>query len=662
MFKLCIFAGTTEGRKLLELLAGRGVELHACVATQYGQFLLQASDCVHIHAARMNEAEMRCFLRGGGFDLVVDATHPYAQLVTENLRRACAEVGVEYLRLLRRGAAAASDGIYVRDAADCADHLSRMEGAILLTTGSKDLPLYCDRPELRERIYARVLPLEESLRICKQSGIPQNRILAMQGPFDEEMNYAMLRSCNAKILVTKDSGDVGGYSAKLNAARRAGAQMVIIGRPPCGQDGLDLEQVLARIETRAQLAPLEKQIVLAGIGMGGADTQTRALGTALEAADCVIGAARMLDAVDCKNKLRFVSISAAEIAGFIRGCQTCRRFLVLFSGDTGFYSGARALRTALKGFSVEILPGIGSLQYLCARLGRGWEDVRCVSLHGRSCDLAREVRNHAAVFSLVGGKDGAQGALLGLCAAQLGQLRACVGERLGYPEEKIYRDSVENLAKEHFDSLSVLLVENPDWGSEPCTHGLPDDMFLRSDVPMTKCEVRSVALSSLAPGRRAVVYDVGSGSGSVTVEAARLAREGHVYAVEHHPQALELTRRNVERFQLQNVELVAGHAPEILETLEAPTHAFIGGSSGDLREIIACLLKKNPHVRMVATAVTLETLAELVEVGKRFQLFELAQLNVSRGQKLGRFRLMSALNPVYIVTLQNPRQAGENML
>lgn len=654
MFKLCIFAGTTEGRKLLELLAGRGMDIVVCVATQYGQSLLREADDVHIHAARMNAEEMRQFLREGAFNMVVDATHPYAQLVTENLQRACSETGMEYLRLLRNGAAEASDGLYVRDAADCAQCLSKMEGNILLTTGSKDLPLYCGHPGLRERIYARVLPLEESLRICSQCGIPQSRILAVQGPFDAEMNYAMLHSCNAKIMVTKDSGDVGGYSAKLHAAQRAGAQLVIIGRPPCAQEGLSLEQVLEHIETRVPLTPLEKKITLAGIGMGNVGTQTRELGAALEAADCVIGAQRMLDAVDCKNKLRYVSISTAEIAQFIRTCGTCRRFLVVFSGDTGFYSGARALCAAMEDFHLEVLPGIGSLQYFCARLGRGWEDVRCVSLHGRNCDLVYEVRNHAAVFAIVGGRDGAQKALLQLCAEQMGHLQASVGERMGYPGEKISKDSVENLAKNSYDALSVLLIENPNWGTEPCTHGLPDEAFIRSEVPMTKSEVRSVALSKLAPGRRSVVYDVGSGSGSVTVEAARLAREGRVYAVEYNPQALQLTRRNVEKFRLQNVELVEGRAPEALEALEAPSHVFIGGSGGNLREIIACALKKNPRVRMVATAVTLETMVELTEIGKKFETYDVVQINASRGQKLGRFRLMTAVNPVYIVTMQNP--------
>lgn len=637
----------------MELLAGRGVHLTACVATEYGQSLIPHAPEIQVCAERMDADEMRLFFQRERFDLVVDATHPYAQRVTENLRRACGDVGVEYLRLLRPAAAGAEDGIYVEDAAACAQALAQLHGNVLLTTGSKDLHIYCQNPELRDRLFVRVLPLEESLRICADCGIPSSHVLAMQGPFNAQMNEAMLRSCNARFLVTKDGGDVGGYGAKIDAARCAGAECIIIGRPQEIQQGLNLDEVMERIEARTALTPLKKHLVLAGIGMGNCDTQTQGLQRVLESADCVIGARRMLDAVDCKNKLRFVAVKAEEIEQIIRQCRSCKNFLVLLSGDTGFYSGARALREALADLHPEILPGIGSLQYLCAKLGRGWEDVRCVSLHGRQWDLVREVRQHPAVFALVGGKDGAHNALSSLCDANLGTLEAWVGERLGYPDEQVRSGRVDQLMNAQWDPLSVLLVENPRWGMEPVTHGLPDSEFLRAEVPMTKSEVRSVALSKLALGRRSVVYDVGSGSGSVTVEAARLASDGRVYAIEKKPQAMALTRENVEHFKLKNVVCIEGSAPEAMEGLEAPTHAFIGGSAGNLAEIIHFLCAQNPSVRMVATAVTLDTMAALVEIGKEFDVFEVVQINVSRAQKVGKSQLMTAQNPVYVVTLQN---------
>lgn len=654
MFKICIFAGTTEGRRLAELLDGRGIDISVCVATQYGGTLFNDHPGIEVHAARMNAEEMRGYLQEKGFDLVVDATHPYAWQVTDNLSLACKEAGMEYMRLTRPSEACTGDGIYVTDAESCAELLSEMQGNILLTTGSKDLPVYCRFPSLRDRLYVRVLPLEASLKICSECGIHSDHIIAMQGPFDEDLNYAMLKSCNARFLVTKDSGDVGGYGAKLAAAERSGAQIVIIGRPS-SPDGMSLETVLEEIERRFPLERMQKHVVLAGIGMGNLSTRTLGLQKALEEADCVIGARRMLDAVDCTNQMKFCSIVPSEIEAFIHSCRSCQRYLVLYSGDTGFYSGAKALRESLKDCDVQILPGIGSLQYFCARLGRGWEDICCVSLHGRECDLVKKVRDHQAVFALVGGKDGARAALSRLNRAGLGHLRAWVGERLAYPEERIYEGSVEKLSHQDYDSLSVILVENLQWGLDPITQGLPDSAFSRADVPMTKSEVRSVCLSKLALGRRSVVYDVGSGSGSVTVEVARIADKGKVYAIEHNHEALALTAKNVERFELTNVEIIEGSAPEALIALEMPSHAFIGGSSGNLREIIQCLCGKNPQVRMVITAVTLDTISALVEIGKEFEIFEVVQLNVSRAQKLGRSQLMMAQNPVYIVTLQNLR-------
>ena len=652
MCKICVFAGTTEGRELMDALAGRGADLTACVATTYGEALLRSAPDVRICTGRMDRGEMAAFFQAEEFDQVIDATHPYADRATENIFSACAETNTPYLRLLRDSTAEARDGACVEDVAACVEYLRGTQGNVLLTTGSKELAAFCADESLRERIYARVLPMAASLQICADCGLKPDRILAMQGPFDEEMNLAMLHATRAAYLVTKDTGDAGGYAAKLRAAERAGAQVIVIGRP-AQREGRTLAQVLADCEGRFHLAPARKRVVLAGIGMGDAETQTLGLQRALREADCLIGARRMLDAVDCAGKAVCEAVAADEIERRIRADSTHRRYLVLLSGDSGFYSGARKLCERLRDLEPEVLPGIGSLSYFCAKLHRSWEDVRAVSLHGRACDLARNVRENPAVFALVGGADGAKNALLRLKEAGLGACMAYVGERLGYPQERIARGTVASLSEERFDPLSVILVENQDWGAERAVHGLPDEAFLRDETPMTKSEVRAIGLSKLAPGLRSIVYDVGAGSGSVTVEAARIARDGRVYAIERKEKALQLCRKNIERFQLQNVELIAGAAPEAIEALPAPTHAFIGGSSGNLRGILECLLGKNPSVRIVVTAVTLETVAELTQIAREFKDCDIAQVSVSKPRMLGGYMLMTAQNPVYIFTLQN---------
>ena len=649
MYKICIFAGTTEGRRLIERLCGRGARLIACVATEYGEALTGSHDGVEIRAGRMDEAQMCEMMAAERFDLVVDATHPYAAVVTENLQAACRATSTEYIRLLRPSDSEDGDGVFVRDAAACVEYLKRISGNVLLTTGSKELPAFCGDPELRKRLYVRVLPMIASLKTCEDCGIAPDHILAMQGPFGEEMNLAMLRTVGAAVLVTKDTGGAGGYAAKISAARKAGAQAVIIGRP-IQRAGMDLEETVKTIEDRFELTPPRKRVSLVGVGMGGMETRTLGMERAVREADCLIGARRMLEMVNRGDRPAFAAVAAKDVAQIIRESRY-RRFAVLLSGDVGFYSGAKALIAELTDVELELLPGVGSLQYFCAKLRRPWEDVRAVSLHGRDCDLVGEVKRHSAVFALVGGENGASDALLRLKNADLGMLTAHVGERLGYPDERIVDGTVSALSEENWDPLSVLLIENN--AVHVVTHGLPDEAFERDETPMTKSEVRSVALSKLQLTENAIVYDIGSGSGSVSVEAALQSWRGRVYAVEMKDKAVALTRRNAEKFHLTNLDVICGKAPEALSELPAPTHAFIGGSTGNLDGILRRLLAKNPRVRIVATAVTLETIAELMEASKAFEFCDIAEINVSKPRALGRYRLMTAQNPVYIFTMQN---------
>ena len=652
MCEICIFAGTSEGRKLVERLCGRGLKMTVCVATEYGEILLGEHPDVQIRAGRMDQKQMEAMLRSGDFDLAVDATHPYADKVTENIAAACQNTGVEYLRLLRGSDSADSDGIFLEDTAACAEYLKNTEGNILLTTGSKDLPAYAG---LCDRIYARVLPMPASLEICARSGIAPERIIAMQGPFDEEMNLALLKMTGAKYMVTKDTGGPGGYGAKIRAAQCAGAQAIIIGRPVQRQ-GMELEEAIHRMEERFHLLPVRKKVSLVGIGMGNPETRTLGMERSIREADCLIGAKRMLQSVDCGNRKTHIAVAAKEIAAFIRESAE-RSFAVLLSGDTGFYSGAKALLAELADMETEVLPGIGSLQYFCARLKRPWQDVRPVSLHGRDCDFIGEVRRNPVVFALVGGEYGVHSALMRLADAGFGHLTVHAGQWLGYENEAICHGTVSEMLEKSFDSLSVLLVENPDWHKAVVTHGLPDAAFDRDETPMTKSEVRSISLSRLALTQGAVVYDIGSGSGSVSVECALQVRYGTVYAIEMKEKAIALTRRNAEKFRLANLEVIAGAAPEALENLPAPTHAFIGGSTGNMCGVIACLLQKNPHVRIVANTVTLETLAELTEISKEFDFCDIAEVSINKPRQLGRYQLMTAQNPVFIFTLQNGAQA-----
>lgn len=194
-----------------------------------------------------------------------------------------------------------------------------------------------------------------------------------------------------------------------------------------------------------------------------------------------------------------------------------------------------------------------------------------------------------------------------------------VGTDLSYPEEQIVTGTPFELAKMEFAPLAVLLFENPNPEPE-FTAGMADEVFLRDKVPMTKREVRNASLSHLQLSSNSVVYDIGSGTGSVSIEMALRAAQGKVYAIEKNPAAVALLQENKKKFAVDHLEIIEGTAPEALEALPVPTHAFIGGSAGNLKEILELLLRKNPNIRVVLNTVTVETLAEAASCFKNLRL------------------------------------------
>lgn len=657
MYKFCVFAGTTEGRELVRFLCAQEASVTACVATEYGETLLEEAENLTVSARRLDREEMTALFAREGFSLVVDATHPYAPVVTENIAAACRETGTEYLRLLRPASSEAEGAVYVPDVSAAAEYLADTQGPILLTTGSKELGKFASLPDFAQRVYARVLPMEASLEACAGAGLPPARIIAMQGPFSRELNVAMLKAVKAAWLVTKDGGGAGGFGEKAEAAREAGARLLVIGRPP-QREGLSLQETADLLCTRFGFSPLPA-VSLVGIGPGSPGSMTGDARRAIREADCLIGAARMLEAAGEPGKETFAAIAPDAIADYIFSHRELGRFAVLLSGDVGFFSGARKLLPLLRGrCRLEVLPGLSSLVTLCARLGTDYEDVTPLSLHGREGDLASALRDHPRIFALVGGENGMGSLCRSLAEAGLGSARVSVGERLSYPDERITVGTAEELQSRSFAPLSVALVE-AELPGRPVTPGLPDGEFLRGGgdegvVPMTKSEVRAVSLSKLRLTEDAVCWDVGAGTGSVAVEMALLARRGRVWAIEKRAEAVALLRQNREKFRLGNLEVVEGLAPAACEALPAPTHVFIGGSSGGVREIIALARRKNPRVRVVATAIALESVGELTACLKDKSLAEaeVVSLQAARGRKAGPYHLMLGQNPVYIFTLQ----------
>ena len=402
------------------------------------------------------------------------------------------------------------------------------------------------------------------------------------------------------------------------------------------------------------------KVYLVGIGMGNPDTLTIGAKKAIEGSDLLIGAKRLLQpfsALDCEKRELILS---DDIAAAIDGA-SCAQASVLLSGDVGFYSGATKLYDKLAGHEVEAIPGISSLVYFCAKLHTPWQDAALVSAHGREHDAVGAIQSNAKTFCITGGKTKVDDICRDMVARGMGDVQVAAGERLSYDDERIVRGTAAELSEMEFADLAVMLVQNP----KPVVRAyaapaLADGDFERGKAPMTKEEVRALAIAKLRIAPDHVVWDVGAGTGSVSVEAALAAPRGAVYAIERNAEAVGLMRKNREAHGASNMVVVEGLAPEALEALPAPDRVFIGGSAGNMDAIIDAAVVANPQVRICATAVTLETLAELLACLKSRGIgdADIVQVSVARADHVGSYHLMRAENPVYIVTFETAREGG----
>ncbi len=649
MYKAIVFAGTTEGYALCEFLAENRVSVYACAATEYGGSLLQENEFLHVSAGRLKTEDMEELFRKENPEIVLDATHPYAAEVTKNIRTACESAGVLYQRILRPEGEKNSEAIYVESTEEAAAFLSGTEGNIFLTTGSKELAKFTGIPDYKERLFARVLSIPSVIRSCAELGIEGKHLIGMQGPFSAEINEAMLRQFQCSYLVTKDTGLAGGFPEKMEACQRCGVTPVIIGRP-LKEEGLSLQD--ARVFLSKMFGfTLSQKISLVGIGMGAEKTLTLEGKKALNEAELLIGAKRMTEAVQKPGQMVLHEYRSEKIVEYIREHPKYRTVAIALSGDVGFYSGAKKLIDQLDG-NVEVICGISSVVYFMSKIGLSWDDAKIVSAHGRNCNLISLIRHNPKVFSILGTEDGVAVLASRLVYYGMGDVTLYVGENLSYENEKIFHDKAANLTEYRGDALSVVTACNEKATPMSAVHGISDGEFLRGKAPMTKEEVRTVSLSKLRLSEDSVCYDVGAGTGSVSVEMALRAWMGQVYAIEKKEDALALLKDNKKKFAVDNLAIIPGVAPEAMTELPAPTHAFIGGSSGNMQDIINLLLEKNPKVRIVINCITLETVTEAMNAIRDFGLedVDIVQLAAARSKSIGRYHMMMGENPIYIIS------------
>ena len=394
------------------------------------------------------------------------------------------------------------------------------------------------------------------------------------------------------------------------------------------------------------------QVTLAALGSGQWDTLTGQVQDRLLQAQCILGAPRLLADLPAEcTPNRVAATTAPQLLADIRR-EGLERIVVVYSGDSGFYSGARSLIPLLEAEKIEytLLPGLSSVQMLAALLGRPWQDWLLISAHGVDCDPVAAVSQGRPAFFLTGGALDPAALCKKLVNAGLGQLPVTVGENLYLPRQRVTALTAQEGAEMRFAPLSVLLAEGAPVPPRR-TPGLPDSAFVRGKVPMTKQLVRTAILAKLAVAPEHILWDVGAGTGSVSVELALAAPTGRVYAVEYKPEACALIRQNREAFHTWNLELVPGRAPEALGALPAPDAVFVGGSGGAMDAIVQAALEKNPHARLCISAIALETVpAAMAALTARDISATVTQLSVSETKPAGGLNLLMANNPIFLIT------------
>lgn len=700
--KVVIFGGTSEGRMLSECLCRNKIAHTLCVATDYGEEVLEHSEYAHVLQGRLDTEQMTDLIRREQCRIVVDATHPYAVEVSKNIRKACERTKMKYLRFLRdkESVIDVRSDVLVSSATEAAAYLDGQEGAIFLTTGSKELPAFTAGVHKTERLFVRVLPSAAVVASCRELGLEGKQICAMQGPFSEEMNRALLQQTKAAWLVTKDTGITGGFPEKVRAARSLGVRLVIIRRPE--ESGLDYESVLQVLEAvleqkiednelkgmknvRLENKTAEPKVVMSeaessnrkkheaddtqvctqkkrtisciGIGMGTLDTLTHEAAETIRNADILFGAKRILESVEHMPDLlrddqeRVEEYRSAQIAEYLSTRPNLTRIVILMSGDVGFYSGARLVQDAFPDEKIDYYCGISSVVYFASKVPTAWQDAKLLSAHGRSLNLLNCVQRYPKIIMIVSGVEDVRAICQELVEAEMTYVHVTVGTNLSYPEETVTSGTPEDFLQAETTGLHIMLLENPQ-ANHIIVPGMSDETFVRGKVPMTKEEIRILSVAKLQLTEDSIVYDVGAGTGSVSMECARLCTNGTVYAVERNPEGIALIRENSKKLRLSNVKAIEGLAPEALMDLPAPTHAFIGGSAGNMGEILDVLRAKNPSVRIVINTIALESISEVMQLLKeRGYDADIVQISAAKSRVLGRYHMMTGLNPVYIITI-----------
>lgn len=466
MKNILIFGGTTEGRIISKLLLKQNLSVDLCVATEYGEQVLEKEKNLNVKIGRLNQNQIKDLYDEKKYSLVIDATHPFAKIISENIFESLKDK-VQILKIQRNLNHLDEENCkYFYDIKSCVKELCKTQGNILLTTGSKNLEDFSKDENLKKRLIVRILPSVESLKICNENKIEGKQIIAMQGPFSQEMNEVQIEDYKIKILLAKESGKNGGLDEKILASKNKNIKCFIIKSPEqknhfcknyievCGLE--NTVKILNKILNIKISLEKKLNINLVGIGMGNEEGMTICAKNIIENSDYIFGAPRMINAVKTKAK-KFPYYLAEDVLKILDKIKNENfgetNISILFSGDTGFFSGAKNLKTELEKFysskqnvKLKIFPGISSLSYLSSKFAFDYQDSKIISLHGTKeniwkVKMQNALINHEKIFFLTSGLEDIYkiaNLILEISQKNILNCKLFLGFQLSYPEEKIF--------------------------------------------------------------------------------------------------------------------------------------------------------------------------------------------------------------------------------
>ena len=408
-----------------------------------------------------------------------------------------------------------------------------------------------------------------------------------------------------------------------------------------------------------------RNINLVGIGLGNPNLLTKAAYKAIESSNIIIGARRIVESIkeDFADKLYYIEYNTEKILEIIKE-NIGNEIAVVFSGDISLFSGSIKLferlnaaiedRKVFKDCKINTFPGISSLSYLCAKTNTDISKVKILSFHGKEELLYHNIDSNEYTFIITSKADGVKKICRKLIEFGFFELDIILGENLSYDNERITKANASKFLDMEISDLNCMIISNPD-ADKSISFGLSDEVFVRDKVPITKSEVRAIIMSKLDIQTDSICYDIGAGSGSVSIEMSRLAYDGKVYAIEKNPLAVELIQKNIHNFSAENIELIHAKAPDGLDNIINADKIFIGGSGGELISMMEMIFtsKKNPTI--VISAITMETIAQITDIVKiakeKGYDTEITAINVSKSKEVGPYNMMMAQNMVFIAKI-----------